>query len=146
MALDLTQDQKNTGASNFAQAAADLTRQAGPADPTRRTFLKTAAATGAVLPVSAAVYFGYDQWKGASYQPLRTAIIGTGDEGGVLIGEHNPEFTRIVAAVDPRPYNLERIFTGDVKDGKRDAASPRKGLDFIYGTEAKGIRRFTSDV
>lgn len=144
MALDLTQEQKNTGSANFAQTAADLTRQANPNDPTRRTFLKTAAATGAVLPVSAAVYFGYDQWKGASYKPLRTAIIGTGDEGGVLIGEHNREFTQIVAAVDPRPYNLERIFTGDGTGGKWDGKSPRKGLTHIYGAEAKGIKRYTT--
>lgn len=144
MALDLTQDQKNTGSANFAQAAADLTRQAKPGDQTRRTFLKTAAATGAVLPVSAAVYFGYDQWKGASYKPVRTAIIGTGDEGGVLIGEHNPEFTEIVAACDLRPYNLDRIFTGDGDGKKWDGKSPRKGLTHIYGDKAKGIQRFTS--
>ena len=84
MALDLTQDQKNTGSANFAQAASDLTRQANPNDPTRRSFLKTAAAAGAVLPVSAAVYFGYSEWKGANYKPLRTAIIGNAfdDLGG----------------------------------------------------------------
>jgi predicted dehydrogenase len=141
MALDLTQDQKNTGAANFAQASADLTRQANPNDPTRRSFLKTAAATGAVLPVSAAVYFGYDQWKGMN--PVRTAIIGTGDEGGVLIGEHNPEFTQIVATCDIRPYNQTRIFTGDGDGTKWDGKSPRKGLNHIYGEDkAKGIRRF----
>jgi len=146
MALDLSQDQKTTGAANFAQAAGDLAHQANPNDPTRRTFLKTAAATGAVLPVSAAVYFGYDQWKGLSYNPVRTAIIGTGDEGGVLIGEHNPEFTQIVATCDIRPYNQERIFTGDTgPDGKWNGKSPRKGLNHIYGEDkARGIRQFAT--
>ncbi len=150
MALDLTQEQKNTGAANFAQAAADLTRNPNPADPTRRTFLKTAAAAGAVLPVSAAVYFGYSEWQGLGYQPLRVALIGTGDEGGVLIHDHNPEFTQVAAVCDLRPYNLMRIFTGDggwdeqKKETKWDGKLPRRGLTNIYGEKAKGIQKFTT--
>src|SRR5919109_728867 len=101
MALDLTPEQKAAGKRNFEQAA------------------------GAVVPLSAAVYFGYDSWKGN--KAVRTALIGCGDEGGVLIGDHNPEFLEIVAVCDIRPTNLKRIFEGE------KAPSPRKGLDNIYG-------------
>src|SRR3954454_8902689 len=102
MALDLTQEQKQTGRENFTTATNDLTR---------RGFMKSMAAAGAVVPVSAAVYFGYKEWtKG---KPVRAALIGCGDEGGVLASEHNPEFLQIVAVSDIRPYNMERIFEGD---------------------------------
>jgi len=138
MALDLTPEQKAIGARNFAQAAADLERDRqakNPADPTRRTFMKVAAAAGAVVPVSAAVYFGYDQWKGNN--PVKVALIGCGDEGNILVGDHNKDFTKIVAVCDVRPYNMERIFAGE------PAPSPRKGLNLVYGKdEAAKIRRF----
>lgn len=121
MALDLTAEQKETGKQNFAHAAGELTR---------RGFMKSMAAGAAVLPVSAAVYYGYDQWKGN--KAVRTALIGCGDEGGVLVGDHNPEFNQIVAVCDLRPSNIERIFKGDT--------GPRKGLNKVYGeAEAKKI-------
>jgi predicted dehydrogenase len=68
---------------------------------------------------------------------VKTALIGCGDEGGVLVGEHNPEFNKLVAVCDIRPTNLDRIFKGD--------SGPRKGLNKVYGEEtAKKIRRFDS--
>ena len=144
MALDLTPEQKATGKTNFEQATGDLARNGhmnsmavgGPVDskkPDRRDFLKTGLAVGAVVPVSAAVYFGYHSWKGN--KAVRTALIGTGDEGGVLVGDHNPEFNEIVAVCDIRPSNRERIFKGDT--------GPRKGLNKVYGEEtAKKIKQF----
>src|SRR4029078_3998119 len=60
------------------------------------------------------------------------------DEGGVLIGEHNPEFLEIGAVCDIRPTSLKRAFTGD-KD-----TPLRKGLKFHYGADAeKRIRSYT---
>src|SRR5437899_1227719 len=118
MALDLTAEQKEQGRQNFAHATGELTR---------RGFMKSMVAAGAVLPVSAAVYFGYQSWKGN--KAVRTALIGGGDEGGVLIGEHNPEFLEIVAVADIRPYNTDRIFRGE------PAPSPRKGLNTVYGKD-----------
>ena len=155
MALDLTQDQKNTGAANFAQAAADLARQQQPADdaraaaglpPTRRTFLKTAAATGAVMPVAAAVYFGYDQWKGLKYEPPphrhhRHRRRGRGAGRRAQPGVHPDRRGGGRPPVQPGAHLHRR------REGReaRDAASPRKGLTHIYGeAEAKGIRRYTS--
>jgi predicted dehydrogenase len=126
MALDLTQEQKDTGRRNFEATAGELTR---------RGFMKSMAAGAAVLPLSAAVYFGYDSWKGN--KPLRTALIGCGDEGGVLVGDHNPEFNEIVAVADVRPYNLKRIFEGE------GGESPRKGLKKHYGADCeKSIKKF----
>src|SRR6266568_1084196 len=146
MALDLTPEQKATGKANFEQAAGDLARAgkmntmvvgaaADPKKPDRRDFLKTGLAVGAVVPVSAAVYYGYHEWKGN--KAVRTALIGCGDEGGVLVGDHNPEFNEIVAVCDIRPTNRTRIFEGE------KAPSPRKGLNGIYGVEsAKKIKTF----
>lgn len=125
MAIDLTPEQKEQGRQNFTQTTEGLTR---------RGFMKSMAAAGAVVPVSAAVYFGYKEWtKG---RPVRAALIGCGDEGGVLATEHNPEFLQIVAVSDIRPYNMERIF-----EGEGNAA--RKGLNKVYGVEeAKKIKRY----
>lgn len=144
MALDLTPEQKAAGKANFEQAAGDLARAGrmnsmavggvDPKKPDRRDFLKAGLAAGAVVPVSAAVYFGYESWKGN--KAVRTALIGTGDEGGVLIGDHNPEFNDVVAVCDIRPTNLTRIFEGEPQ-------GPRKGLNKIYGKdEAAKIEKF----
>nr|MCU0706331.1 hypothetical protein [Fimbriiglobus sp.] len=130
MSTKLSDEEKAIGARNFNQARGDLANQ-----PDRRTFLKVAAAAGGIVPVSAAVYFGYDQWKGN--KPVRTALIGAGDEGGVLIGEHNKEYNQIVAVCDVRPYNQARVFEGEPN-------GPRKGLNKIYGTEAAKIEKFDS--
>lgn len=131
MALDLTPEQRETGARNFEVAAGELARSQKDG-PTRRSFLKSAAAAGAVLPLSASVYFGYDAWKGN--KAVKTALIGTGDEGGVLVGEHNPEFLEFVAVCDIRPYNRERIINGE-------PSGPRKGIIKHYGEKhAEQIR------
>lgn len=140
MAFNLTPEQRAIGKQNFEQATADLARAGkmpqsmavGGSD--RRDFLRTVIAAGAVVPVSAAVYFGYQSWKGN--KPVKTAFIGVGDEGGVLVGDHNPEFLEIVAVCDIRPSNLKRIFVGEGR-------APRWGLNRIYGEQtAKGIRQF----
>ena len=40
-------------------------------------------------------------------------MIGTGDEGSVLIGALNPEFIEVKAIADIRPFNQFRAFHGD---------------------------------
>jgi predicted dehydrogenase len=127
MAIDLTPQQRDLGKANFAQATGELTR---------RGFMKSLVAGGAVVPVAAAAYYGYDSFIREDFKPLRTALIGTGDEGGVLAGEHNPRYLEIVAVADVRPSNMERIFKGE-------SGGPRKGLNFHYGTNCKSqIRQF----
>ncbi len=127
MATKLTEEEKAIGARNFNQARADMAPHADGVS--RRTFMKSALAAGGIVPVSAAVYFGYDQWK-AGNKPVRTALIGSGDEGCVLVGEHNPAYNQIVAVCDVRPYSRKRVFE---KDG-----DIRKGLKHHYGNDAAG--------
>src|ERR1700731_2655423 len=127
MAIDLTPEQRETGVANYARTAEGMTR---------RGFLKSMAVAGAaVVPVSAAVYFGYESLHG---RPVKAALIGGGDEGGVLVGEHNPEFLEFVAVCDVRPSNLTRIFEGDPK-----VPLLRKGFKRVYGNNAdKQIRKY----
>ena len=81
--------------------------------PDRRSFMKSILWTGAAaVPVSAAAYFGYQKLQGDG-NPVKAALIGGGDEGGVLVGEHNPDFLQFRAVCDIRPSNMKRIFDGD---------------------------------
>lgn len=123
---------------------------------TRRDFLKTTAGVGAGAAIGfGAYYFGYKRVE----KPLKVGLIGAGDEGGVLIGFHNPAYTEVVAVSDIRPSNMaytqaeadrdpigtDRIFHGDLNsDGSKKTTSPRKGLEEIYGKpEArKNIKRY----
>src|SRR6516162_6743100 len=124
MALDLTAEQKAVGKANFE-------RMVG-LHGTRRDFMKGLLAAGAVLPISAAVYFGYKQLHG---KPVKAGLIGAGDEGGVLVGEHNPDYLEFIAYSDIRPSNQKRIFTGE-------PTGPRKGFNAKYGKEAEKKIRF----
>src|SRR5262249_49263537 len=127
MALDLTPQQKETGRANFTHVARELSR---------RGFMKSVVAGATVVPVSAAAYFGYKYDKNHD-KPVRAALIGAGDEGGVLAGEHNPRYLEFVAYSDIRPYNQKRIFEGE-KTG------PRKGFNYHYGNESvQDIKLFT---
>ena len=125
MALDLTAEQKELGKGNANAAAGELTR---------RGFMKSMAIAGAGLaPVAAASYFGYEAWKG---KPVKAALIGTGDEGGVLVGEHNPDYLRFVAVCDVRPSNLRRVIEGEPR-------GLRKGFKKVYGhAVANEIKQF----
>jgi predicted dehydrogenase len=125
MAIDLTPEQRETGKANFAHTAEGLTR---------RGFMKSLAVAGAsVAVVSPAAYFGY---KGMQGKPVKAALIGGGDEGGVLVGEHNPEYLEFVAVCDIRPSNMTRIFDGDPK------VALRKGFKKVYGKDADKIKKF----
>lgn len=128
MAIDMTPEQRAVGEANFKKAVDHLGLN-------RRDFLKAGiVGAGAVGGSAAAVYFGYQSLMG---NPVRAALIGGGDEGGVLAGEHNPEFLEFVAVADIRPYNLRRIMQGDPK------VALRKGMNKVYGQKAKAIRQYT---
>lgn len=67
----------------------------------RRDFLKAAA----VAPVAGAFLYGYDRVN----EPVRAAIIGTGNEGcGAMIHDSNPEFIKYIGFCDARPFNRQR--------------------------------------
>jgi predicted dehydrogenase len=134
MSLYLTPERREAGKANFQRAV-------GTHGLSRREFMKGMLAAGTVLPITAAVYFGYQKLHG---NPVKAGLIGAGDEGGVLVGEHNPEYLRFIAVCDIRPSNMappdaksqDRIFTGE------NAPSPRKGFNRIYGKEAASIKRY----
>src|SRR5262249_27811713 len=124
MAIDLTPEQRATGKANFANTAEGLTR---------RGFMKSLAVAGAAVAVAApAAYFGYKSVEG---KPVKAVLIGGGDEGGVLVGEHNPEYLEFVAVCDIRPSNMKRIFDGDPK------TPLRKGFKKVYGNNADKIKK-----
>src|SRR6478752_10185550 len=118
MALDLTAEQRELGKGNANAAAGELTR---------RGFMKSMAVGAAGLaPVAAATYYGYEAMHG---KPVKAALIGCGDEGGVLMGEHDPHYLEFVALCDIRPYNRRRIVEGE------PSPSPRKGYKAVYGKD-----------
>jgi predicted dehydrogenase len=128
MAIDLTPEQRQVGEQNFKEVGEKLGLN-------RRDFLKGGLlGLGAAAGSAAAVYFGYRAWDG---NPVKAALIGAGDEGGVLVGEHNPAFIKFVAVCDVRPSNMQRIFDGD------PAVPLRKGFKKVCGIEAANeIKKF----
>ncbi len=96
----------------------------------RRDFLKAGAATAAIAGGGlGAFYFGYEKAVGA---PVRVGVVGTGDEGSVLIGALNPSFIEVKSIADIRPYNQFRAFYGDY------GVPVRPGLMSIYGWKSEG--------
>jgi len=70
---------------------------------TRRDFLKAAA----VAVPAGAIYFGYEKMDGK--EPVRAAIIGTGNEGcQAMIRDHNRAYVNYIGYCDVRPSQQER--------------------------------------
>jgi len=121
--MNLTESQKQIGKENFADAVA----------MTRRDFLAGAAAAGVGAGAGlGAFYFGYGKSVG---NPLRVGVLGTGDEGSVLIGAHNPDYLNVVAIADIRPYNVFRAFHGDVSSPSATYARPGLMAKYKWSTE-----------
>jgi predicted dehydrogenase len=141
MAVSLTPEEKIVGKDNFHRVVGKLAID--KEGVTRRTFMKGLLAAGATVPVAAAAYFGYTTESGEPYvpeKPVRAGLIGAGDEGGVLVGEHNPKYLQFVAYSDIRPSNQKRIVTGELL---KSPNSPRRGFNFHYGKEeAKKIKLY----
>jgi predicted dehydrogenase len=95
----------------------------------RRGFLKTGLAAGALTGAGlGGFYFGYNAAIGS---PVRVGVIGTGDEGSVLIGALNPKYVEVKAIADIRPYNQFRAFHGDW------GVPVRPGLMSVYGWKSE---------
>ncbi len=132
MALDMTPEQKEIGKGNFQRVVgklADADQQAAQRGVTRRRFMQGLIAAGVAAPITAAAYYGYSN-SGFRDRPVRAGLIGAGDEGGVLVGEHNPNFVKFIAYSDIRPSNQERIFKGE-------PTGPRRGFNHHYGSNAR---------
>jgi len=114
----LSPEEKAVGQQNFHSAIG----------VTRRDFLKTGIAAGAVSGAGlGAMYFGYEA---SISNPLRVGVIGTGDEGNVLLGAITPSYIQVVAISDIRPYNVHRAFHGD--HSSENALKVRCGLMTKY--------------
>lgn len=124
--MALTAEEKEVGKSNFYSAIGDKL--------TRREFLEAGLAAGVVSGAGlGSFYFGYGKMTG---DPVRIGVIGTGDEGNVLLGAHTPSYLNVVAIADIRPYNIHRAFHGDPK-----ALGPRPGLMSKYGWKTEDEAR-----
>jgi predicted dehydrogenase len=125
----LTPEEKEVGKENFNAAIGSPL--------TRREFLQGGIAAGVVSGGGlGAFYFGYGK---SVPEPVRVGVLGTGDEGNVLIGAVNPEFVQITSIADIRPYNIHRAFHGDVYSPV--AQKVRCGLMEKYGWKTEDEAR-----
>lgn len=101
--------------------------------PIRRDFVKDAIkadlASGKGLGPK---YFGYGD---SVPEPVRVGVIGTGDEGSVLLGAINPKYISVKSIADIRPYNVWRAFNGDFSSPT--ALEVRPGLMKVYGWKSE---------
>jgi predicted dehydrogenase len=121
----LTPENKAIGKENFCAAVGSKL--------VRRKLLKEAivkdVASGKGL---GPLYFHY----GTSVpSPVRVGVIGTGDEGSVLLGAINPKFIEVRSIADIRPYNVWRAFNGDHYSAEANKARP--GLVKVYGWQSE---------
>lgn len=139
--MQLTPEQRAIGKENFHNVLGI----------TRREFLGKGLAAGVVSGAGlGGFYYGYDKIT----DPVRVAVIGTGDEGSVLIGAHTPAYVDIVAICDIRPYNVWRAFNGDWSSPNAMAARPglnkKLGADAakkikVYGADEGGYKKLFED-
>jgi predicted dehydrogenase len=121
--MNLTESQKWIGKENFADAIA----------VSRRDFLTGTVAAGIASGAGlGSLYFGYGRSVG---NPVRVGVLGTGDEGSVLLGAHSPDYLKVVAIADIRPYNVFRAFHGDVSSPSANTARPGLMAKYKWSTE-----------
>jgi predicted dehydrogenase len=111
---NLTPEQRALGRENANRVLGELRR---------RDFLKAAAVT----PALGAFYFGYEK---LGTEPVRAAIIGTGNEGcQAMIRDHNREYVNYIGFCDIRPSQQERAvkeFTAHKQYGADDVKTLRR--------------------
>ncbi|NUQ65277.1 MAG: Gfo/Idh/MocA family oxidoreductase [Pirellulales bacterium] len=126
--MNPTPEERAAGKEDFRAAVGDMTR---------RDFLMGSVAAGVVSAGSmGAFYFGYKKAEG---HPLRVGVLGTGDEGSVLLGAVTPDYIHVKAIADIRPYSIHRAFHGDVYSDVALAA--RCGLLAKYGWKTEDEAR-----
>lgn len=126
----LTPEQKDVGAHNYHAAV-------GAYDEVhRRDFLRGVIGAGAISGAGlGGLYYGYGKIK----DPVRIAVIGTGDEGNVLIGGCTPDYVQVKAICDIRPFGIHRAFHGDWSSPS--ALTRRPGLMNVYGYKSEAEAR-----
>ena len=120
----LSPEDRTTGKNNFDEAVGF----------TRREFMQGIVAAGAVSGGGlGAMYFGYEKIS----DPVRVGVIGTGDEGNVLIGGCTPDYVQVTAIADIRPYSIYRAFHGDWSSPAANSARPGLIKQYKYKDEAE---------
>jgi predicted dehydrogenase len=127
--MDLTPEQRDVGRHNYYSAITALDQMR------RRDFLKATLAGGTAAAGLGAMYFGYRRPD----RPVRIAVIGTGDEGNVLIGGLNPDYVEVGMICDVRPSSIHRAFHGDWSTPSALAARP--GLMQMFGWKSEDEAR-----
>ena len=124
--MNLSPEEKAVGKDNYHAALGH----------TRREFLQGTLAAGIGASAAAgAMYFGYDPTLS---DPVRVGVIGTGDEGNILIGALNPDFLQVKAICDIRPSSIHRALHGDWGGSRPDYThSLRPGLMQVYGWKSE---------
>lgn len=121
--MNLSPEEKEVGKHNYYSAVTEIDNQMY-----RRDFLKRTVAGGAALGAGlGAMYFGYAKPS----RPVRIAVIGTGDEGSVLVGSLNPDYVEVKAVCDIRPSSQFRAFHGDWTTD--NTIKVRPGLMKVFG-------------
>ena len=124
--MNLSPEDKEVGRDNYYEAMG----------VTRREFLGNVIGAGAISGVGlGAMYFDYKTID----NPVRVGVIGTGDEGNVLISAINPQYVQVVAIADIRPSSIHRAFHGDWASDT--AWQARKGLMHVYGWKTEDEAR-----
>ena len=120
--VNLTPEQIENGRHNYYSAVT-----AHDTEHNRREFFaKSVAAGGMAAAGLGAMYYNYQKPN----NPVRVCVIGTGDEGNVLIGALNPDYVDVTAICDIRPSNIHRAFHGDWSSP--NAKKVRPGLIKVY--------------
>ncbi len=122
----LSAEERQNGTDNYYSSLSEYDRI------NRRDFMRNTMAIGGATAVGAgAMYFGYQK----PINPVRVCVIGTGDEGNVLIGAINPDYVQVTSICDMRPSSIHRAFHGDWSSD--NAKRVRKGLMDVYGWDTE---------
>ncbi len=126
----LSNDERQIGRDNYYSAVTAHDTM------NRRDFLVSSIAAGGMTAAGmGAMYYGYQRPQ----QPIRVSVIGTGDEGNVLIGALNPEYIEVKSICDIRPSSLHRAIHGDWATS--NTAVVRPGLMKVYGWTSESETR-----
>ena len=128
--VNLTPEEREIGRENYYSAVTAFDKIH------RRDFLvKSIIAGGASAAGIGAMYFGYQRPQ----RQVRVCVIGTGDEGTVLMGAINPDYVQVTSICDIRPSSIHRAFHGDWTSD--NTAAVRPGLMKVYGWQTEDEAR-----
>lgn len=128
--INLTPEEREVGRDNYYSAVTAHEKIH------RRDFLLRSTMAGGVTAAGiGGMYFGYQRPS----RRVRVCVIGTGDEGSVLMGAINPDYVQVTAICDMRPSSIHRAFHGDWSTD--NTARVRPGLMKVYGWQTEDEAR-----